>query len=65
MARGNTNNQTDPEETDKKPQYGCQLAPSLPPGVSFTDVKKQKWTLGELSASLFGSISMNCFQAKQ
>ena len=64
MGRGNTNNETDPEETDKKPQYGCQLAPSLPAGVSFTDVKKQKWTLGEFSASLSGSISSQLFLGK-
>ena len=67
MGRGNTNNATDPEpEPDKKPQYGCQLAPSLPPGVSFTDVKTQKWTLGQLNSSLLSdSFSMNCSQAKQ
>ena len=64
MARGNTNNHTDSEETDKKPQYGCQLAPSLPVGVSFTDVKTQKWTLGQLNSSSSGFVYSELFSGK-
>ena len=32
---------------EKKPQYGCELAPKIPPGVNITDVRQQKWTIGE------------------
>ena len=36
MARGS--NDPDPEsDPPKKAQYGCELAPRLPPGVSMTD----------------------------
>ena len=46
MRRGNTSNPDPEADKEKKAQYGCQLAPSLPSGLSFQDVKKQKWTLG-------------------
>ena len=45
MARGNTDEEA-LENNDKKAQYGCELAPKLPPGVSMLDVRQQKWTIG-------------------
>ena len=50
MARTekNTGGDTEEADPDKKPQYGCQLAPKLPPGVSMTDVRQQQWTIGQL-----------------
>ena len=50
MAKSEKNSNNEPEEADpdKKPQYGCQLAPKLPPGVSMIDVRQQQWTIGDL-----------------
>ena len=50
MARTekNTGGETEEADPDKKPQYGCQLAPKLPPGVSMIDVRQQQWTIGHL-----------------
>ena len=55
MARTEKNNSGDTEEADpdKKPQYGCQLAPKLPPGVSMTDVRQQQWTIGQFTFRIF------------
>ena len=55
MARTekNTGGDTEEADPDKKPQYGCQLAPKLPPGVSMTDVRQQQWTIGQLIFSIF------------
>ena len=44
-------------EPAKVAQYGCQLAPRLPPGVSMTDVRQTKWTLGKsIGSGGFGDI---------
>ena len=38
-------------------QYGCELAPRLPPGVTMTDVRGQLWTLGKsIGSGGFGDI---------
>ena len=50
MARANSNDDKDEsakENDEKKAQYGCELAPRLPPGVSMLDVRQQKWTIGK------------------
>ena len=36
------------EPDEKKAQYGCELAPKIPPGVSITDVRQQQWTIGRI-----------------
>ena len=46
MARGSNEKDTCPDPDDKKPQYGCELAPKIPPGVHMIDVRQQKWTIG-------------------
>ena len=45
------------KQTSKKAQYGCQLAPRLPQGITLQDVRTQKWTLGKaIGSGGFGDI---------
>eukprot|EP00092_Neocalanus_flemingeri_P015430 GFUD01016698.1.p1 GENE.GFUD01016698.1~~GFUD01016698.1.p1 ORF type:complete len:570 (-),score=154.09 GFUD01016698.1:142-1851(-) len=45
------------KQASKKAQYGCQLAPRLPHGVTLQDVRTLKWTLGKaIGSGGFGDI---------
>jgi len=45
------------KQVSKKAQYGCQLAPRLPQGITLTDVRTNKWSLGKaIGSGGFGDI---------
>jgi len=45
------------KEVSKKAQYGCQLAPRLPQGITLTDLRTNPWTVGKaIGSGGFGDI---------
>ena len=63
VKNDNSKSQEAGKQVSKKAQYGCQLAPRLPPGIILKDVRDQKWILGKaIGSGGFGDIYL-CSQS--